>query len=84
MDWVLDRNKAIADVFEGTMTGFGTNEKALSAAVIRYHPFLSTVAPIFEKIYGKSLKERIKGETSGEYGELLLVLLDAPTSEPFH
>lgn len=83
VDLALDRNKAIADLLESTMAGFGTNEKALASAVIRYHPFLKEVAPVYETLHGKPLKERIKEETSGEFGKLLLALLDAPTSAPY-
>uniref|UniRef100_K3WZ29 Annexin n=1 Tax=Globisporangium ultimum (strain ATCC 200006 / CBS 805.95 / DAOM BR144) TaxID=431595 RepID=K3WZ29_GLOUD len=83
VDWMTDRNKAIADVFENAMVGFGTNEKALSAAVIRYQPFLSEVQPVYEKLHGKPLKERIAEETSGDYSGLLLALFDTPVSEPF-
>lgn len=82
VDLALDRNTAIANLLESTMAGFGTNEKALAAAVIRYHPFLSEVMPVYETLYGKSLKERIKEETSGDFGKLLVALLDAPTSAP--
>lgn len=83
VDLALDRNKAIADLLESTMAGFGTNEKALASAVIRYHPFLKEVAPVYEVLHGKPLTERIKEETSGEFGKLLLALLDAPTSAPY-
>lgn len=83
VDLVFDRNTALANLFESTMAGFGTNEKALAATVIRYHPFLAEVGPVFEKLQGKSLKARIEEETSGEFGNLLVALLDAPTSAPF-
>lgn len=83
MELALDRNKAIADLLESTMAGFGTNEKALASAVIRYHPFLKQVLPVYETLYGKSFQDRIKEETSGEFSNLLLALLDAPTSAPY-
>lgn len=83
VDLALDRNTAIANLLESTMAGFGTNEKALAATVIRYHPFLAAVAPVYEELYGKPLKERIAEETSGDFEKLLVALLDAPTSAPF-
>jgi len=44
-------------------------------------PFLQEVAKEYKKIYKVSLEEDIKGDTSGDYRELLLTLLDLPESE---
>jgi hypothetical protein len=65
----------LADHIEGTMAGIGTDDSALSAAIVRYHPYLSKVMPVYERKYKMSLSDRIKGETGGEYQELLLTLL---------
>lgn len=62
------------------MAGMGTDETALSAAIVRYHPYLSNIKPVYEKKYGMSLHDRIQAEVGGEYQELLLQLLEAPRS----
>lgn len=78
----LDPFHLIAEHFESTMKGLGTDEKALSAAVVRYQPWLAEIAQSYEGLYKRSLKERINGEVSGDYGKLLLALFDAPTQPP--
>lgn len=60
------------------MAGVGTDSTALSAAIVRYNSYLGYVMPVYEKKYQMTLQDRIKGETSGEYQELLLHLLEAP------
>lgn len=74
----LDPFQVIAEHFESTMKGLGTDEKALSAAVVRYQPWLAQVSDKYAATYKKSLKERIQGEVSGDYRRLLLALFDAP------
>ncbi|RLN73474.1 hypothetical protein BBJ28_00015617 [Nothophytophthora sp. Chile5] len=70
----------LADHIEGTMAGVGTDETALSAAIVRYHPYLGRIMPAYEEKYKMSLRDRIKGEVGGEYQELILQLIDAPRS----
>ncbi|OWZ08401.1 Annexin protein [Phytophthora megakarya] len=68
----------IAEHIEGTMAGIGTDSTALSAAIVRYHPYMGYIMPVYEKKYNKTLQERVKEEASGEYLELLLQLLETP------
>ncbi|KAL3662512.1 hypothetical protein V7S43_012367 [Phytophthora oleae] len=68
----------LAEHIEGTMAGIGTDSTALSAAIVRYHPYLGYIMPVYEKKYNMTLQDRIKGEASGEYQELLLQLLETP------
>lgn len=75
----LDPFHLIAEHFESTMKGLGTDEKGLSAAVVRYQPWLPEIAKSYEGLYRRSLKERIEGEVSGDFRKLLLALFDAPT-----
>ena len=67
----------LAELFEDSMKSFGTNEDALSSAVVRYHIVLRDIKPVFKKKYGKELRERIAEEVSSNYGELLLSVFDA-------
>ncbi|RMX63135.1 hypothetical protein DD238_006864 [Peronospora effusa] len=69
---VTEPLELLAELFEEAMQGFGTDENALSSAVVRYHIVLRDIKP-----YGKELRERIAEEVSGEYGELLLSIFDA-------
>lgn len=61
------------------MKGLGTDEKGLSAAVIRYHWMQPRVEQLYEKLYGRSLEERIRTDTDANYGDLLVTLLHIPT-----
>jgi hypothetical protein len=79
---ILEPRELLADYFESTMKGLGTDEKSLSSALVRYHPYLNAFASNYEQAYKMSLKDRIKGETSGDYGELLLKVYDAPATNP--
>uniref|UniRef100_H3HB96 Annexin n=2 Tax=Phytophthora ramorum TaxID=164328 RepID=H3HB96_PHYRM len=70
----------LAEHIEGAMAGIGTDESALSAAIVRYHPYLGNIMPAYERKYKMSLHDRIEGEVGGEYQELLLQLLQTPRS----
>eukprot|EP00644_Phytophthora_capsici_P001064 jgi/Phyca11/9976/fgenesh1_pm.PHYCAscaffold_43_\ len=68
----LDPYPVIAEVFEKTMKGFGTDETGLSAALVRYQPLLPHVKAAYKRLYHEELRDRIAGETSGDYKKLLL------------
>ncbi|KAG3196834.1 hypothetical protein PC128_g7311 [Phytophthora cactorum] len=53
----LEPDVVIADHFERMMKGLGTDEKELSAAVIRYHGMQPRVERLYEKMYGRSLEK---------------------------
>ncbi|KAJ0408808.1 hypothetical protein P43SY_000704 [Pythium insidiosum] len=76
---VLEPLELLAEHFESTMKGFGTDESGLSYALVRYHCVLPQIKEAYKKIYKKDLRERIHGETSGDFRALLLNLYDAPT-----
>lgn len=67
----------LAELFEQSMKGFGTDEDALSSAVVRYHIVLRDIKPAYKKKFGKELRDRIKDEVDGDYGQLLLQVFDA-------
>ncbi|OWZ14469.1 Annexin protein [Phytophthora megakarya] len=68
----------LSELFEKTMKGFGTDEDALSAALVRYHMVLHDIRPVYKRKYGKELRDRIHGEVSGDYRKLMLAVYDAP------
>ncbi|KAL4110883.1 hypothetical protein PRIC1_002568 [Phytophthora ramorum] len=78
----LDPYPAIAEVFEKTMKGFGTDETGLSTALVRYQSVLPYVKAAYKKLYHEELRDRISGETSGDYKKLLLEVFDAPHDPP--
>jgi hypothetical protein len=79
----LEPLELLSELFEKTMKGFGTDEDALSAALVRYHAVLHDIRPVYKKKYGKELRDRIHGETSGDYRKLLLAVFDAPITKEY-
>jgi len=62
--------------------GLGTDDRLLVRCFSEHSkPFLNEVAKEYERIYGVTLLEDIKGDTSGNYRDILTVLLDLPPSE---
>ena len=60
------------------MKGLGTNEAVLSNRVVAIHwnkIRLRDVRLAYRQFYNKSLLDRVRGETSGWYKDLLLELL---------
>jgi hypothetical protein len=59
------------------MKGLGTNDSVLSNIIAtRSRDQLQEIKKVFEKKYGKTLENWIKGETSGHYEDLLVSLID--------
>ncbi|KAL4150179.1 hypothetical protein PRNP1_009584 [Phytophthora ramorum] len=74
----LEPLELLSELFEKTMKGFGTDEDALSAALVRYQLVMRDICPVYKKTYRKELRDRIHGEVSGDYRKLLLAVFDAP------
>ncbi|TYZ69021.1 hypothetical protein PybrP1_006505 [[Pythium] brassicae (nom. inval.)] len=68
----LDPWNTLADLIHDAMDGIGTNETALSAAIVRYHPYMHKIQLAYEHKNKTSLRDRVRGDTSGPYQELLL------------
>nr|ABC59142.1 annexin [Saprolegnia monoica] len=73
---ILHPIETIATQFEKTMKGIGTDEYGLSAAIVRYQALLPQVTQAYHAKYGSSLRDRIHGETSGDFRKLLLTILE--------
>ncbi|OUM65616.1 hypothetical protein PIROE2DRAFT_7373 [Piromyces sp. E2] len=74
---ITNRNEYIAEQFENSMKGLGTKDNKLIRLTVRYRD-PSIIAPIkeaYKTMYGKSLKKRIEGDTSGDYRKLLLTCI---------
>ncbi|CAJ1934284.1 unnamed protein product [Cylindrotheca closterium] len=57
--------------------GIGTDELLLTTCIVRYQYVLKDVMAAHIEEYGKTIHERVKSETSGNYKELLLTVLNA-------
>jgi len=68
---------ADAEVLYKAMKGVGTNEEKLNSIIAtRTRAQLQAIKKTFIDKYSKSLEHWIKGETSGNYEEVLLALID--------
>ncbi|CAK4071676.1 unnamed protein product [Aphanomyces euteiches] len=76
VNMILDPINTIVDQFERTMHGIGTDDYGLSATLIRYQSLLPQVAPAYKAKYGKSLRDRIHDETSGDYRKLMMIIIE--------
>lgn len=59
-----------------SMAGIGTNDNQLIRLIVtRCEIDLEDIKIVYEKLYGKSLKSWIKGDTSGHYKHALYALI---------
>uniref|UniRef100_A0A6U6HAY2 Annexin n=1 Tax=Odontella aurita TaxID=265563 RepID=A0A6U6HAY2_9STRA len=67
--------ETIAHLIKSACAGFGTDELLLTSCIIRYQPVWSKVALAHMELYGKSVPDRVKSETSRNYKKVLLEVL---------
>jgi len=74
---IRNRAEYIADLFEKSMKGLGTDDKRLIRLAVRHRaPYvIGPIKQAYQAKYGKSLAKRIKGDTSGDYCKLLLACI---------
>jgi len=74
---ITNRNEYIAEQFENSMKGLGTKDNKLIRLTVRYRDpvILAPIKEAYKTMYGKSLKKRIEGDTSGDYRRLLLTCI---------
>lgn len=66
-----------AEALYKSMKGMGTDDKTLSTIIVeRTRDQMQEIKRVFHQKYGKSLESWIKGDTSGNYRELLLALIE--------
>ncbi|KAH6676911.1 hypothetical protein F5X68DRAFT_278121 [Plectosphaerella plurivora] len=76
-----DKYMHAAQLLEDSMKGMGTKDHLLVGRVVRYHWDAGTLANVkgaYQQKYGKSLANRIHGETSGDYRRLMLACIGEP------
>lgn len=74
----IDKYMHAAALLEDSMAGLGTKDHLLVSRVVRYHwdpNVMANVKGAFQQRYNKSLANRIKGETSGDYERLMLACI---------
>lgn len=73
-------NKAhyIASLFRKAIAGAGTNDALLIRTIVQHRgPYiLPGVKAAYQKMFGKSLVDDIKGDCSGDYKRLLVAICD--------
>ncbi|KAI1496133.1 hypothetical protein F5X99DRAFT_422382 [Biscogniauxia marginata] len=77
----IDKYMHAASLLEDAMAGLGTKDHLLVSRVVRYHwdaHALANIKGAYKQRYKKSLASRIKGETSGDYGRLMLACVGEP------
>lgn len=68
-----------ADALRKAMKGFGTDEKALIAVLAPLDPLqMAAVRDTYSKHLGRDLYKDVKSETSGEFRDGLLAVIDGP------
>lgn len=72
-----DKVKSDAEDLEGAMKGLGTKDELLINRLVRVHwnrEHLRQVNVAYSRFFKRSLADRVKGETSGDYGRLAVAL----------
>ncbi|GAB0087118.1 Annexin [Sergentomyia squamirostris] len=73
---VTNKTEYFAALLKKSMAGIGTNDRQLIRLLVtRCEIDLADIKTTFERLYGKSLRSWIKGDTSGHYKHALYVLI---------
>lgn len=80
VEWIENPAMCIAKNMEKAMEGAGTDDASLTRLVVRNRTpaFMAQIKANYTAKYKKSLRDRIKGETSGDYRRTLLMAIGEP------
>ncbi|MEQ8275686.1 MAG: annexin [Deltaproteobacteria bacterium] len=81
----VDENAATRDAaaLHEAMDGWGTDEATLNRIISgRSGPQLKAIAKAYQEMYGESLEDAIKGDTSGDFEDSLLAQLKRADTAP--
>jgi len=73
----LNKAERDAELLEDSMAGLGTRDDLLISRLVRAHwdkAHFTRVKLAYTALYKKDLTKRVKGETSGDYGKMVVVL----------
>ncbi|VDM17495.1 unnamed protein product [Hydatigera taeniaeformis] len=74
--YAIDRAALFAELLHFAMRGAGTKDCTLQRVLaLRADTDLKSIKEKYEEIYGETLEEAIKGDTSGDYEELCLKII---------
>ncbi|KAF9162594.1 hypothetical protein DFQ27_006808 [Actinomortierella ambigua] len=75
--WIMDPAHCVAKQLEKAMRGAGTNDQALTRLLVRHRnpQFMAQVKAAYHRKYKKSLRDRVKGETSFHYKNALVAII---------
>lgn len=68
-----------AKLLEKCMKGIGTRNDLLTMRIIRAHwdpSYMEAVKAMYFRLYNKTLRSRVEGETNGLYRQILVALID--------
>ncbi|KAF9160219.1 Annexin A11 [Mortierella sp. AD010] len=82
VNWIQNPAHCIAKNLEKAMEGAGTDDASLTRLLVRNRsqPFMNSVKAAYTAKYKRSLRDRIKGETSGDYRRTLLSVIGEPAT----
>ncbi|KAF8950132.1 Annexin A7 [Haplosporangium bisporale] len=80
VSWIANPAHCIAKHLEKSMAGAGTDDQQLTRLLVRNRtqPFMNQVKAAYQAKYRKTLRDRVKGETSGDYRRTLFSVLGEP------
>ena len=80
VSWIQNPAHCVAKNLENAMKGMGTDDQALIRQLVRNRTpvFMNQIKGAYMAKYKRSLRERIKGETSGDYRRTLLAVIGEP------
>ncbi|KAF9280572.1 Annexin A7 [Mortierella antarctica] len=80
VSWITNPAHCVAKHLEKSMAGAGTDDQQLTRLLVRNRtqPFMNQVKAAYQAKYRKTLRDRIKGETSGDYRRTLFSVIGEP------
>lgn len=73
--------ETMALLIKQACAGIGTDEFLLTCCIIRYQDVMKSVVPSHIEQFGKTIHERVRSETSGNYRDVLLATLNTAWPE---
>lgn len=73
--------ETVAKLIKKACAGFGTDELLLTCSIIRYQDLMGHVAVSHEELFEKSIHQRVRDESGGNYEKLLITLLNKSAPE---
>lgn len=68
--------ETIAHLIKGACKGMGTKDLLLTTTIIRFQHIMGEVNAAHIELFGKSVHERVRHETKGNYRDLLITLMN--------